>query len=250
MFYDVNFLHVLKISLFNIKIKHRNTILGPIWVVLQNYIFIFFIGFLFTKLFNNSYEKVIPHFACGFILWQYFSSTLKENCSIFFSSRGLLLSLPNKEFFIFFRTIAQNLIIFFYNFIILILILIYLNIKIQFVSFLVNFLILNFFLIFCSYILSIICTKFQDLAKVLASFLQVMFFVTPIVWEKKYLEKYQYIHDWNIFYVIIEICRAPLIDKNFNESMYYSYVFGFIIFSMMIGSVLYNKFHKKINFWI
>ena len=69
-------------------------------------------------------------------------------------------------------------------------------------------------------------------------------------YKKKYLEKYQYIHDWNIFYVIIEICRAPLVNKNFNESMYYSYVFGFMIFSMIIGSVLYNKFHKKINFWI
>ena len=77
-----------------------------------------------------------------------------------------------------------------------------------------------------------------------------MFFVTPIVWEKKYLEKYQYIHDWNIFYVIIEICRAPLIDKNFNESMYYSYVLGFIILSLIMGSFLYSKFHKKITFWI
>ena len=247
---DINFKSVLKLAFFNIKIRHRQTLLGPVWVVLQSYIFIFFISFLFTKAFNNSFEKVIPHFASGFVIWLYFSSSLKENCSIFFSSRGLLLSIPNKEFFIFYRTLAQNIIVFFYNFLVLLIVLIFLKIQINSFLFLMNFIILNIFLIFFSYILSSICTRFQDLAKVFASFLQVMFFVTPIVWEKKYLAKYQYIHDWNIFYVIVEICRATLIDRKFNTEMYYTYSFSFIFISLIVCSILYKKYHRKISLWV
>jgi ABC-type polysaccharide/polyol phosphate export permease len=54
------------------------------------------------------------------------------------------------------------------------------------------------------------CARFRDMPQMIASALQILFFLTPIFWMPGHLQGRLAVVDGNPFYHLVEIMRAPL----------------------------------------
>jgi ABC-type polysaccharide/polyol phosphate export permease len=61
--------------------------------------------------------------------------------------------------------------------------------------------------------LSPVCARFRDLAQVIASILQVMFFFTPIFWVPGGQLSRPILVEANPFYHLLQLLRAPLLGE-------------------------------------
>ena len=48
-------------SILDIKQKYRGSILGPLWITISMAIFIFFVGLVYARLFNQPLTEMLPY---------------------------------------------------------------------------------------------------------------------------------------------------------------------------------------------
>ena len=65
-------------------------------------------------------------------------------------------------------------------------------------------------------LLGLLCARFRDIPPMITNLVQVALFLTPIMWKKEMLGRYEWTHaDLNPFHHFIEIVRAPLLGQAF-----------------------------------
>lgn len=232
-----------QLAYLDLKGKFNQFYIGIFWSVLQSLIFITFIGTLFSIAFKVNYLDMLPYFSVGYVFWNFFSGLYKDGFTLIIGSRGLLNSLSNMFVFQFNRLIAKHLLLLFFHLIPLLIFLFSVGININFVITVISFILLFCFLVFLTMLFTFICLLFRDLIPLLSSLLQLMFFISPIVWKREFLGKYMFLHDYNPFYVVIQIVRDGMINNKF-QSNYYIFI---IILTFICFMLSFYLFKKNIN---
>ena len=160
------------------------------------------------------------------ILWLFISSVITESCNIFVENERIIKNEVQNYFKFLIKNILKNLIIFSHNFLIVPIVFFLFSTKvsiIQIICFLIGMLLLILILIGIQVILSIFATRFRDFMMIITSLLQVVYFVSPILWMPELLTgKKILILEFNPIYHLLEITRAPLIKVNyFNFESFY-----------------------------
>ena len=110
------------------------------------------------------------------------------------------------------RTLWNNLILIGHNtLIIIVVLLIFPSRAFPWVSLyaIPGFLLIVILLFLVSVMLGIICTRFRDITQIVAVFMQLIYFFTPIIWMKNVLPgKHSWVMDFNPFYHMVEIIRG------------------------------------------
>ena len=104
-------------------------------------------------------------------------------------------------------------------------------------------------LYYLSKIVFYLSTRFNDLEQIIMSLLTFSFYLTPIIWKKKFLSEYQYLVDYNPFYHIIHIFRSLLL----NEPMYLKslvIVIAMTLVLILVSKIVEMKLKKQLIFWI
>jgi len=100
-----------------------------------------------------------------------------------------------------------------------------------------------------SIILGIFCTRFRDMQPIVASIVQLAFFLTPILWKPTALGARAYIAHFNPLYMFMELVRGPIYGNIPNESMYLGAA-GVTLVLYVIAIPLFIRFRSRIAFWI
>ena len=79
--------------------------------------------------------------------------------------------------------------------------------------------------------------------------MQLIFFLTPVIYQKVNFEKYDWLFELNIFAFLLEFVNNPI--NNINVS-FINYVTVVIILAIttFISSIIYAKKYKRINYWL
>jgi len=94
-----------------------------------------------------------------------------------------------------------------------------------------------------------LCLRFRDVPQVVASVLQIGFFLSPILWSTSQLPNRMAIVEFNPIYHLVEIVRAPLLNETVSLQTWI--VVGVILIFLMIGSVISLGLSKKnIYYWL
>jgi len=243
------------IVFLELKLRYRRSIIGPFWITLSTGILIGSIGLIFSQIFNLQNNYYFLHFSVGMILWLFISSVITESCNIFVENERIIKNEVQNYFKFLIKNILKNLIIFSHNFLIVPIVFFLFSTKvsiIQIICFLIGMLLLILILIGIQVILSIFATRFRDFMMVITSLLQVVYFVSPILWMPELLtgKKKFLILEFNPIYHLLEITRAPLIKVNyFNFESFYICIL-FVISVWIFALILYSKYKNKIIYWI
>jgi lipopolysaccharide transport system permease protein len=236
----------------DVKLRYRRSTLGPFWITLSMAVTIYSMGLLYGRLFKMDLSQYYPFLATGILGWSLISSLLTEGASIFVESEQFIKQMKQPYSVFVFRTVSKCFIIFFHHIIVLVPIIFLFDVKINFYSL---FALLSLVIIWLNgvvygVILAILGTRFRDIVQLIISLVQVIFFLTPIIWSPNVLPaRYQYIVNYNPFAQFMELLRKPLLG-----ALPSSYTLYFItlmtILGFFVSFIIFSRYRARIAYWL
>lgn len=237
----------------DVRQRYQRSFLGPFWITLSMGVMISCIGVIFGTLFRSNNSEFLPFLAAGLILWTFILSCVTEGCSTFVSDSRMIqqISLPLGVYL--FKVIWRNLIILGHNLLIIPLVIVMFGIPVHlnFLYFFPGLLLLTLNLIWVIMILSIICTRFRDMHQIVVSIMQVLFYLSPIIWSPSLLRETgrTVFLDINPIYYLLDIVRSPLVNESVEITSWT--ICGLIaIVGFSVAIPFYGKYKKRVPYWL
>jgi ABC-2 type transport system permease protein/lipopolysaccharide transport system permease protein len=231
--------------------RYRRSILGPFWLTASMAIMIVALGVLYAGLFNTPVEDFLPFLCVGLLVWTLLASFLVEGGTLFTGSESYIkqIRLPYSVYV--YRSTWSKLVIFFHNLIIYLAVLLYFQIWPGAVGLLaipgLTIVLINGAL--ASLSIGIISARFRDVPPLIGSVVQIVFFVTPIFWKPELLKGREYVTDFNPFFHLLEIVRAPLLGSMPSAKNYLA-VLLITLINIVVTGVFFSRFRSRISYWV
>jgi len=243
------------LGIYDIRKRYRKSSLGPGWITFGLIIQILIMSIVFAKLFDTNIKIYIPYIAIGLIYWNLFVSFVNDAIECFSANSNLIKQMPLNLIFYIVRIFFRNIFIFLHNIIVLPLIL-YLTVgfdNLNLFVFLIGNLIFFAFLFIVSIPISILGARFKDIGPIINSCLQILFYITPIMWSVNNSIKsdsiLSYLIKYNPISCLFNIVRSPIYGNSI-PLFEYLYIFIFIIFGILLTYILLKKYSRRIPFWV
>lgn len=239
----------------DIRQRYRRSVIGPFWLTISTAIMVGALGFLYAGLFRQEIHSYLPFLAIGLIVWSFIATTLNEACTVFVSVEGMMKQLRLPLTVHVCRVVWRNLIIFAHSVIIIVIVMIWAGTPLTWGLWLVPLaaVLYCFNALNIGLLLGIVCTRFRDIAPLVANFVQLLFFVTPIMWNPQILigksADLAWIANYNPFYHFIEIFRAPLLGKSFPLDSWCVALTATAILWIFALWVM-TKFRHRVAYWL
>jgi ABC-type polysaccharide/polyol phosphate export permease len=235
----------------DIRQRYRRSTLGPIWITLSTMISIFALSVVYTKIFKMPTEEYLPFLAIGIVFWTFLSSLIIEACSVFISAEGIIKQV-NLPFGIHVaRMVWRNIIILGHNLVVAIIVMIYAKIAIDFNILLVvpALFITIISAISIGYLMGALCARFRDIPQIINSLIQVLFYITPVIWKPQLLAGNEELLYFNPAYHLMEILRTPLLGQSPASSSWIASI-GFAIIVSASAIIFLAKYRRRIAYWL
>ena len=200
----------------DLKLRYRGSILGPFWQTITTAVMIGAMGFIYAKLFNTPLEDYLPLLTAGLVFWQFTSGMITEGCSTFYSVQGIIQQVKLPFSLHAYRLVYRNLLILLHNFVIIPIVFAIFPQSISWLRVLelgpgLVLILLNG--VWVSILLGMISARFRDVPPIVASIVQVVFYITPIFWPAAALGENRWLAEFNPIYAAIDVMRAPLLGQ-------------------------------------
>lgn len=233
--------------------RYRRSRVGAFWLTLNMAVFIGALGLIFGTLFQSEMREFLPYLCAGIITWGFIATCLGEGCTTFTSSEGIILQVRMPLFTHILRTTWRNIIIFAHNVIIFPVLMLILGRSINFNALwaLPGFLLICLNLTWMMLILAVLCARFRDMTQVVSNILQVLFYATPIMWMVKVLsaDVSRWFIEWNPFYHLIELVRAPLLGGA-PTALDWLFAVGTAVIGWMVAIVFFGRYRWRVAYWL
>ena len=234
--------------------KYKQTILGPLWFVIQPVLTTLMYTIIFSRVAKISTDGLPPilFYMSGTVAWTYFSVCLNSTSNTFINNAGIFGKVYFPRLTVPISIIISTLIQFLIQFVLLIVIMCFYYFKgVQFhistFILLLPLLILLMALLSLGFgiVISSVTTKYRDLTQLVSFGVQLWMYATPIVYPLSSIpEKYRFWILLNPLTSIIETFRFALLGTGTVNisSLLYSTGFAFVIIT--IGILLFNRVEK------
>jgi ABC-2 type transport system permease protein/lipopolysaccharide transport system permease protein len=235
----------------DIRQRYRRSMLGPFWLTASMAVMVVSLGVLYAQLFRTPIDDFLPYLCVGLLFWNLASSFMTEGGTIFTTSESYIkqIRLPYSVYV--YRSAWSKLIIFAHNFVIYFGVLIYFRIWPGAAGLLaipaILLVILNGALV--TVYVGIVSARYRDIPQFIGSVVQIIFFVTPIIWKPELLSSRRYIADLNPFYHLLEIVRGPLLGHVPSVQNYLAVI---LITALNLGlaGLVFTRYRSRIAYWI
>lgn len=234
---------------------YKQTILGPLWFVIQPVLTTIMFMFVFGNLAGLSTDG-IPQplfYFSGILIWNYFSDCLTRNSKIFVENQQVFGKVYFPRLVVPISITLSNLVRFFIQLVIFIIIYVYFALQSGSVvnpnlySLLFPLLIimsaglsLGFGIIFSS-----LTTKYKDLTFLLQFAVQLWMYATPVIYPLNSIpQDKQWLIALNPMTSIIETFKYGAIGQGVFSWFQLAYSFVFMLILLVVGIVIFNKIEK------
>jgi ABC-2 type transport system permease protein/lipopolysaccharide transport system permease protein len=209
------------------------------------------LGVLYSEIFNTPIRDFLPFLCVGLLVWNFLSSFLLEGGALFIGAESYIkqVRLPYSVYV--YRSSWCRLVIFAHNIVIYFGVLLYFQIWPGLVALMA---IPGLLLVLVNGALANLCigmisARFRDVPQVVTSVVQIVFFVTPIMWKPELLSDKGYVVEFNPFFHLIEVVRAPLLGNMPSPTSYLA-VLLITLFTIAISGAFFTRFRSRIAYWI
>lgn len=234
---------------------YKQTILGPLWFVIQPLLTTIMFVVIFGNLANLSTDNTpkVAFYLAGVSIWGYFSETLTKTASVFTTNANIFGKVYFPRLIMPLSLVVSGLIKFGVQFAIFIAVLLYYF----FVEGNVHpngYMLLTPFLLFLMAILALglgmiissMTTKYKDLTYLISFGIQLFMYATPVVYPLSSIpEKYKFILLLNPLTAIFECFRYAFLGSGSFEISMLVYGASVSIIILIVGIVIFNKVEKN-----
>jgi ABC-type polysaccharide/polyol phosphate export permease len=239
------------LALQDIKLRYRGSVLGPFWLTISTLVMVVAIGVIYGRLFHVNITTYLPYLALGLIVWQTLSSIITDGCETFLREQSVIQQVPIPFSIHAYRNVCRNLIVLAHNLVIVPIGLVLFAIPVDWhiLEIIPGFLLLAINGFWISILLGLISARFRDVPPIVASFLQVLFFVTPIIWPIEMLGNWQAIAALNPLFAAIDVVRAPLLGVATAENSWTALLIMTVL-GCGVTFAVFARFRTRIAYWI
>lgn len=234
---------------------YKQTILGPLWFVIQPVLTTIMFMFVFGNLAGLSTDG-IPQplfYFSGIIIWNYFADCLTRNSKVFIENQGVFGKVYFPRLIVPLSVTISNLVRFFIQFIIFLLIYTYYfyydgaSVKPN-----VYFLLLPVLILLAAglslgfgIIFSALTTKYRDLTFLLQFAVQLWMYATPVIYPLNSIPpNKQWLLVLNPMTAVIETFKYGFIGQGVFSWFHLGYSITFMIILLFLGVVIFNRIEK------
>jgi len=234
---------------------YKQTILGPLWFLIQPVLTTLMFTFVFGRIANISTDG-LPHmlfYLAGVTCWAYFAETLTKTSETFTTNANLFGKVYFPRVIVPLSIVISNLIKFAVQFLMFLgFVAVYwlrgAEITLTSAAMLLPFLILLMggIGLGLGMIISAMTTKYRDLRFLLAFAVQLLMFATPVIYPVSTLpEKYRIFILANPITPIIETFRYGFLGRGSFEPANLLYSLGFMIVVLFLATIVFNQVEKN-----
>jgi ABC-2 type transport system permease protein len=242
----------------DIKQRYRRSTLGPLWITIATGVMATALGLLYSILFQIPLAEFLPHVTVGLILWGFISGCIKEGSEVFISNEGLIKQLPSALSVHVYRLVWRQFLFLCHNLVIwVVLMVIYprpLGWDLLLAVLGLAVLLLNG--VWVAMLFGILATRFRDIAPLLDSMVQLLFYMTPIVWTTQTLYEQggqiadrARIAELNPLYHYLEIVRAPMLGEPV-AAYHWWIVLGCTAVGLLLAFAALRRFRARVPYWV
>ena len=234
---------------------YKQTILGPLWFVVQplltTAIYVVLFGNI-AKLSTDGTPQILFYLS-GITVWNYFSESLTKTSTVFTANAGMFGKVYFPRLIMPLSIVASSLMKFVVQFGIFILILLYYvfftetvapNAWVLITPLLI--LLMAMFALGVGMIFSSLTTKYKDLSFLLSFGVQLFMYITPVVYPVSALpEKYRFLLYFNPLSPIFECFRYAFLGSGSFDLFNLLWSALFIVVILVAGTVIFNKVEKS-----
>ena len=226
----------------DIKQRYRRSVLGPFWITIATGTTAVAMGGLYSKLFHLQLSVHLPYVTLGLIIWNLINASILEGADVFVANEGLIKQLPTPLSVHVYRLVWRQMILFAHNIVIYVVIAIIFPKQWSWADLSVipalGLIVLN--CVWVSLCFGILSTRFRDIGPLLFSIVQLLFFMTPIIWNDDTLRQqgagqWSKIVELNPLLHYLDIVRAPLLGAH-QELRHWAVVIGLTIVGWVVAA--------------
>ena len=240
------------LGISDIRQRYKRSRFGQFWITLSMGIFIGGIGIVYSVLFNQPVRQYIPYLAVNITIWTLISGAIGES-GIVFTQASMYMrqdALPKTIFVM--RLLVRNLVVLAHNLVIvpLAFAVFLFAPSVRIIAALPGTLILFIALFLITLVLGILSTRFRDLPQIVQNALQLLFFVTPIMWRADQMSpNRQELIFLNPFASLLRIVADPILGHIPPAETYVS-TLAFILVLALVALPLFARFRARIVYWL
>ena len=234
----------------DVRKHYRRSVIGPLWLTLSMGIMVGGLGVLYSQIFGMEISTYLPFLAIGFILWGLIGGVINAACTVFSGAGSSIrqIRLPLSVYV--FQFVWSQLIAFGHNFLIYIIVALVFGINpgLEGLLFFPALFIYIINSVFVAMILGPLCARFRDIPMIVGSVIQVVFFMTPILWSAEQVPQRAIFVSLNPFYHFIEIGRDPLLGQMATLNNW----IACLAITLILGLVsvpFFARFRSRITYW-
>ncbi|MCP2164410.1 galactan export ABC transporter permease subunit Wzm/RfbD [Goodfellowiella coeruleoviolacea] len=259
----------------DIKQRYRRSVIGPLWITIGMGSTALALGLLYSQLFGQDIATFLPYVTVGFIIWNFILGCVVEGTDVFIANEGLIKQLPAPISIYVLRMVWRQVLLFLHNLIVYVIVLAIFFSSLSHPYYLQNsqvehpglglgmllaipaFALLVINGSWVALLFGIVSTRFRDIPPVVSSFINLVFFMTPIVWSTGDLTKVTNgtgswrtaVAELNPMYHYIEIVRAPLLGHQ--QSWHHWVVVGALtIVGWALALTALRNYRARVSYWV
>ncbi|HEY9133964.1 MAG TPA: ABC transporter permease [Dyella sp.] len=237
----------------DVRQRYRRSALGPFWLTISMGVMIGTIGVVFGQIFQTAMKEYLPFLAAGMILWNFMSVVVMEGCTGFIAAEGIIKQLPIPLFVHILRMMWRNVLILLHNIVIFPLVLLAVGRPLGWEALIAipGFVLLAINLAWGALLLGVLCARYRDLPQIVGSALQVVYYLTPIMWMPGHLSQRAgaYLVDFNPIYHLISIVRSPLLNAMPTATDWWVSL-ALAVLGWFVAIALYGRYKRRIAYWL
>ena len=234
----------------DVRQRYRRSTLGPFWLTISMGALVGGLGVLYAGLFRMDVADYLPFVAAGLIIWGLLSGLITEGCAAFIGAEGIIkqVNLPLSVHV--YRVVWRNLIVFAHNVAIYVAAAVIFSIQPGWTGLLVlpglALLCLNG--VWMGLLFGLVSARFRDVPQIVASVVQVAFFLTPIIWKPELLPDRAFVLDLNPFFHLVELVRAPSLGQAPGLVSWFAAA-GITLGGWLVTLLMYRRYRWRIAYW-
>ena len=209
------------------------------------------LGVVYGALFSMNLREFLPFIAVSLVMWNAIGALIGDACIAFTQAEGTIRSVRMPFFVQAIRVVVRNVLILAHNVVVFVVVFAIYGLLPGTVALLalpgLGLWLADAFA--CCLLLGTLCARFRDIPPIVASVVQIAFYITPVVWKPEQLGARGWWLPLNPFDGLLDVVRAPLLSQAPSALAWGSSV-GFSVALWAVAWLVFARVRARLAFWV
>jgi len=235
----------------DIRQRYARSTIGPFWITLSMGVMVGAIGLVYGTLFDQNMKGYLPLVGSGFVIWGLISGVLNDSCFAFINNSNYIRQSDACLWVYVFQVIWRQIIMLAHNFVIVIILQFVFGIlKLgELIFFIPGLALLLLNLTWMAYLAATWSTRYRDIPQLISALVQILFYITPLMWWPKMMQKHQWLLTINPFANLVDLVRSPLLGTAAQPESWYVAI-GLAVVGWTLALLTSARTYRQIAYWI